>query len=340
MFGALGRPFSPVAATAQGNYGDRAPGCTIDGSGMSPVPAMDVHAATAGTATSKAMWLSNGTLDTWIAFDLGEEREITGFHLWNYNEYAGNSTKWQNRGIKTAEVYVGTTMPANGGAYSSAGAAWGTLVQNMTFVRAPSTGAYIGEDYQFNTPVRGRYFQFKVTGSYAGASPSNYSDNYTGISEIKFYERVVDERVTRLASGTKTIADSPKKDVVIEEGTSGAAAPITLSASTVRANALCTERNIVYGGVAQVDAHGKTLALPWRDDVGRSRQRRGARDAAHHRYRHPPCERPSPARHGHHRQVARAATGKMAAFPVSAPPHPPVSCRDITLRAEGKRKTK
>lgn len=261
VFGALGRPISPVAATAQSNYGDRTPDCAIDGSGMSPVPAMDVRVATAGTATSEAMWLSNGTQDTWIAFDLGEEREITGFHLWNYNEYYGGSTQWQNRGIKTAGVYVGTTMPANGGAYSSAGAAWGTLVQNMTFVRAPSSSTYTGEDYQFNTPVRGRYFQFKVTGNYTGAPPSNYVNNYTGIAEIKFYERVVDEKVTRLASGTKTIADSPEKDVVIEEGTSGAAAPVTLAAGTVRANALRTERNMIYGGVAQVDADGKTLAL-------------------------------------------------------------------------------
>ena len=265
MFPLTGCPVSPVAATAQSYYSpdDRSPSHTVDGAGMSPAIANDVRFATAWINPAREMWLSNGTKDTWIAFDLGEEREITGFHLWNYNEYSNDSNrgKWQNRSIKTADVYVGTTMPANGGSYANAGAAWGTFVESMTFARAPSSGSYTGEDYAFSSPVRGRYFQFKVTSSYAGTPPSNYSDNYVGIAEIVFYENATKSKVTRLASGTKAIADSQDGEIVVLEGTSGAAAPITLESDVVHASVLRTAMNVVYGDVPQIDLDGKTLAL-------------------------------------------------------------------------------
>ena len=125
------RVLTPVAATAQNTYlnDDRAAIHAIDGSGMSPSDASDVHSTTAARKALTVAWLSDNIAGTWIAFDLGEERQVSGFHLWNYNDIS----PWQVFGISSAGIYVGTTMPANGGAYASAGEAWGTLVTNMTF---------------------------------------------------------------------------------------------------------------------------------------------------------------------------------------------------------------
>ena len=72
---------TPYAATAQSYYSgdDRAPVHAIDGSGMTPSAPVTIL-STAGTATKSAMWLSNGTKATWITFDPGAVRTITGFH--------------------------------------------------------------------------------------------------------------------------------------------------------------------------------------------------------------------------------------------------------------------
>ena len=244
---------TPVAVTAQNTYknDDRAAIHAIDGSGMSSLYATDVHATTAAADVKKLTWLSDNIAGTWIAFDLGEEREVSGFHLWNYND----ASPWQVFGISSAGIYVGTTMPANGGAYASAGEAWGTLVTNMTFTMAPGLGTYAGEDYFFDETVRGRYFQFKI--------PDNFSTeyDYAGISEIVFYERAVDTEVTRLASGAKSIGSLTNGTVSVVEGTSGAAAPITLGGATVRASAIRTVAGGAYGGTPQIDLGGNTLAV-------------------------------------------------------------------------------
>ena len=172
---ARGEYLKPIAATAQSYYAgdDRAPGHAIDGTGMTPNSPVTVL-STCGTGPGGTMWLSNGNTDTWITFDLGSVRKISGFHLWNYNEvnHAG-------RGVKTAGVYAGTTLPANGSSYGSAGAAWGTLVENFTFTQASGVGSYTGEEYTFATPVTTRYLQIYVTSNYG-------KDAYTGISEIRF----------------------------------------------------------------------------------------------------------------------------------------------------------
>jgi hypothetical protein len=169
----------PVAATAQSYYApdDRAPVHAIDGSGMTPNSPVTAS-STCGTGPGGNMWLSNGNQDTWITFDLGSVQTIAGFHLWNYNEESGNGE--YQRGVKTAGIYKGTSLPADGTAYASAGAAWGTLVENMTFTMAPGTDTYTGEDYFFATPVITRYLQIHVTSNFGTF------DDYTGISEIRF----------------------------------------------------------------------------------------------------------------------------------------------------------
>lgn len=246
------RVITPVAVTAQNTYAndDRAAVHAIDGSGMSSPTSADVHSITAKALAPKLTWLSDNIQGTWIAFDLGEERKIAGFHFWNYNDL-----NFTALGIQTAGVYVGVTMPMNGGTYDSAGEAWGTLVKEMAFTEAPGLDSYTGEDYFFNAPVRGRYFQFKI--------PDNFSDEYdfAGISEIVFYEHTPDREVTRLASGMKSIGGLTNGTVSVTEGTSGAAAPITLDGTTVRATAIRTVVGGAYGGTPQIDLGGNTLAV-------------------------------------------------------------------------------
>ncbi|MCF7675978.1 MAG: hypothetical protein K9M97_11585 [Akkermansiaceae bacterium] len=175
---AAGGLITPVAATAQSYFvpDDRAPVHAIDGSDMTPNSPVTTS-STCGTGPGGNMWLSNGNQDTWITFDLGRVQTITGFHLWNYNE--NSSPGEYQRGVRTAGIYTGTSLLADGTTYASAGAAWGTLVEEMTFTQAPGAGGYAGEDYLFATPVTTRYIQIYVT--------SNFGfDNYTGISEIRF----------------------------------------------------------------------------------------------------------------------------------------------------------
>jgi len=167
---------TPVAARAQSAYTSdgRTAIRAIDGSGMSPSSVVE-YDSTAGNTPQNAMWLSNNTKDTWITFDLGSVQTLSGIRLWNYNE-----ANFPTRGIKTAGVYTGSSLPADGAAYNTMGGAWGTLVTNMTFAQAAGTTGLVGSDYLFAAPVTTRYVQIYVTDNW-GAS------GYTGLSEIRFF---------------------------------------------------------------------------------------------------------------------------------------------------------
>jgi hypothetical protein len=167
---------TPVAATAQSFFaGDgRTAAHAIDGTGMtpnSPVTAI----STCGTNPGGAMWLSNGVKNTWITFDLGSVQTLSGFHLWNYNE-----VNFTRRGVRTAAVYTGESLLADGTDYASAGAAWGTLVENYTFTEATSMWDYAGEDYTFPAPVTTQYIQIYISDNFPA------SDGYVGLSEVRF----------------------------------------------------------------------------------------------------------------------------------------------------------
>jgi autotransporter-associated beta strand protein len=242
---------SPTAVTAQSYYSngddDRAPVHAIDGSGMTPMGTV-VSTATGGNYAPRAMWLSNRTRQTWITFDLGAVQTITGFHLWNYNE-AG---VYPQRGIKTAGLYVGDSLLANGSAYELAGTNWGTWIQDFTFDQADGSYTCAGNDYAFAGPVTGRYIQLKVTDNFSASDP------YTGISEILFYAAVPTVDVTRLESGAKVIADSVTNNVRVIDGTGTMPAPLALGAGTTSVNTLSVAAT---GGEVMIDPEGKTLAV-------------------------------------------------------------------------------
>ena len=247
--GVGGITVSPVAATSESAWKNRTPDKAIDGVDLSPARWPGGSGVTV-SVNADNMWLSNGHKPTWIAFDLGTVRTVKGFHLWNYNEKASNGTDYSPRGIKTAGVYVGNSMPTQGDAYSTAGENWGTLVTNLTFASGTAAATYSGEDYFFSSPATGRYFQLAITENHG-------TENYTGIAEIVFYCDNDETVVTRGSSGTKTIEDSLHGVVTIKDGT-GTAAPITVDTATTRLHTLRGEN---FDGVAQIDTAGKALAL-------------------------------------------------------------------------------
>lgn len=242
---------SPVAATSESAWYNRKPGNAIDGHLLSPARWPAGNGVTIGTDAER-MWLCNNRKPTWIAFDLGSVRTVKGFHLWNYNEkVTGTATDHTLRGIKTAGVYVGDSMPDQDSAYSAAGAEkWGTLVQEMAFAKAMGDASYTGEDYFFDKPVTGRYLQLAITENHG-------AENYTGIGEIVFYCDADEKTVTRGASGSKEISDSLTGVTTVIDG-EGETAPIALSSEKTR---LHTLRGTTTGGKAQISGDGKTLAL-------------------------------------------------------------------------------
>ncbi len=214
---------APIAATSQSNYGPRPPQNAIDGTGMIPNNPV-TSASIAGNAPDGNMWLSNGNVNTWIAFDLGSMVTINGFHLWNYNE-GGN---FPGRGVKTCGIYTLNSMPAQNGPYSTFG---GTLVQNMTFQIAtgannnPGNGDP-GADYTFAGPVTTRYILMYVLSNFGT------SDSYTGISEIRFND------VTATLTGVSPAGDVP-----------GGGSTITLTGTGFQNN-ITAPFSITFGGVA------------------------------------------------------------------------------------------
>ncbi len=206
---------TPTAVTAQSFYAPdgRSPVRAIDGSGMTP-SAPVVETSTCGNGPGNNMWLSNATPSTWITFDLGSSKTVSGFHLWNYNENSGNPATFTRRGVKTAGIYAGTSLLASGAAYSAGGLAWGTLVQNMTFTQATGLTTYAGEDYTFTAPVTTRYLQIYVTANFGAPG-----DAYTGISEIRFIEAPA-TAATFLAFGTNVAGSTANiSPVVANAGT-------------------------------------------------------------------------------------------------------------------------
>lgn len=163
----------PTAATASSTMGaNYAPVKAIDGSGLatppptvntldpipSPWPTFDL--------TQEDCWISGTEAfgpDKWISFDLGAAYNVTGFHLWNYNNENINSI----RGAKEVAI-----------TYSADGTVW-TNSATLDLIKATSGYGYTGDDYSL-TPLVARYVKFQVN--------SNYGDtnNLAGIGEVRF----------------------------------------------------------------------------------------------------------------------------------------------------------
>jgi autotransporter-associated beta strand protein len=239
---------SPSAATAESFYasggGDiRSPDRAINGSDMTPNNPLTI-ASTAGNGYVSAGWLSSNRTNTWITFDLGAEQTVAGFRLWNYNE-----VNLSGRGVKSADIYIGTSLPTNGTPYAESGAAWGTLVTNMTFDVGNGLPGLAGRDYSFANTVTTRYVQIYVTDNWSA------TELYTGIGEIMFYTTMTD--LTRRNSGLQVIPNSARESFRIVEGT-GTVGALSLEAATTTNNSLYVDST---EATTTIDPAGQTLAV-------------------------------------------------------------------------------
>ena len=108
-----------------------------------------------------SMW--NGFNDgAFVAFDLGEDYNVGGLYVWNYNE----GGQWLNRGIREAMIQ-----------WSDDGEKW-TDVGKFSFDKANGSGELLGQPVKFEKPVKARYFRINSLG--------NYGENETGLAEIRF----------------------------------------------------------------------------------------------------------------------------------------------------------
>ncbi|NJL70282.1 MAG: DUF4457 domain-containing protein [Candidatus Competibacteraceae bacterium] len=139
----------------------------IDGSqwGESfPGSGVFVHGPGPGWANGGTMWSSGGgDFKGWIRFDLGEEYQVSGAYVWNYNE----SGEWRKRGLKQVLIQSST----DGESWSDVG--------TFDFALAPGTAKYEGEAVAFAKPIKARYFKFQSLGNHRNSEQA-------GLSEVRF----------------------------------------------------------------------------------------------------------------------------------------------------------
>ncbi len=106
-----------------------------------------------------------------ITYTLGGAYNLTGFHLWNYNEvWTGDSYVEAQRGISDATMEYSSDNGTN----------W-TLYGDMSFTQASSSSSYTGEDYSFSNTLAG------VTDvRYTVLETFDTNSTRAGFSEIRF----------------------------------------------------------------------------------------------------------------------------------------------------------
>lgn len=180
---ALAQEIQPTSAVATSFYSpdNRSPTTTINGSGLTanatPTTLDDPHT----NQPNSAMWLNNNDSQTpTITWTLDQNYDLTGFHLWNYNEIAG-AQAYTLRGVATADVLVSST---------DTGENFVLVNDDQAFAQASGLNTYTGEDYAL-AASNVRRVRFNVIDNFPG-NP----DNYTGLSEIRFVGTPVPEPAT------------------------------------------------------------------------------------------------------------------------------------------------
>ncbi|MFT5129283.1 MAG: VCBS repeat-containing protein, partial [Rhodothermales bacterium] len=133
---------------------------SINGTGLSGA----VH-----NNSANDMWLSNNEEAPLITFDLEGVYDLANFHVWNYNESAGDL---HNRGANLVEILVAGSV---GGPFTSLG--------NFNFAIADGSSAIPGETIDldsFPAADSSRLVRFDIMSDHGG-------DNYTGLSEVRFF---------------------------------------------------------------------------------------------------------------------------------------------------------
>lgn len=136
----------------------------IDGSGLTetaPGSGLFVHSSSSGFWYAK---VADGQPE--IVFDLGAEKEVTGLHVWNYNEKL-SKFDGLGRGLKAIEV----ATSADGKTFAK--------LDNFSLDKASGTADYLGQVVPFAAPIVTRYIRIASRGHYGG--------DRKGLSEVRFY---------------------------------------------------------------------------------------------------------------------------------------------------------
>lgn len=195
----FGAEITPTA-TADSHFSPRPPVHAVDSSGLTAngtaTQLDDPHGTGTGDGT---MYLSDADRTPVITFDLGQNYNLTAFHLWNYNEQpydsGGTTIIAARRGIETVDMYVSST--ATGEDFIR------VEDDRSDFVQAPGAAGYVGEDYSLDPALYAnvRRVRFDVVSNFAGnPGDVNYDSradyDYTGIAEIRFVGTAVPEPAT------------------------------------------------------------------------------------------------------------------------------------------------
>jgi hypothetical protein len=178
---------TPSSATATSAYGTRFPSATRDSSGLTG----NQHTNLVG-GDPEPMWLtSGGQLDPEvgvstvtgqsITWTLPSKYDLTGFHLWNYNEGAQTS-----RGLKYVTIEVADNAGFTLNLQTITSYASGTGL-----TQASGANTYTGEDYTLS--ATGQYVRFTVISNFSAIVDNLFSNPFTGASEIRFEGTAVPE---------------------------------------------------------------------------------------------------------------------------------------------------
>lgn len=176
---AFATTITPVDATASSAYDVRYPRNTINGNALTGNVCGNDQAT---------MWESSiGQVPAYIAFKLGGQFDLTGTHVWNYNEsHAGAPPAlWAAFGAKDVTILVSSMAapdPTNASHWKSVSYAYNG-VPATTFQMAPGAAStnYTGEDYTF-TASKARWVLFNIASNFAG----DYSTVGVGLSQVRF----------------------------------------------------------------------------------------------------------------------------------------------------------
>jgi hypothetical protein len=176
---------APVAASASGSEAST-PAMVIDGSGLREDPARPgvfVHVSNRWL-DGGCMWTSKGEPvgkegKCWLRVDLGRVAQVTGLHVWNYNEAGG----WNRRSIRSFDLLA-----------SEDDSRW-TPAGSHELRCASGGDDEPGEAVTLAKPVAARYLKLAITAHHG-------RDNLAGLAELRV-------RVSDPKPGDRVLAPRP-----------------------------------------------------------------------------------------------------------------------------------
>jgi len=206
-----------VTATASNQYGagstdDRGPDGIVNGDGLD---GDGLH-----NTVAKDNWLTTGGIidDEWVLFDLGVEKTVESFKVWNYSEGSWSTS----RGVNGVTIEYGSDETL------------GSTVPDITaFDIAPGDSPFAGTDYTPASPFNARFIKFNIN--------SDHGDNvsgYVGLAEVQFNGAPVitplfDLSTTDIvAAETSTLAMPDATDFIVQLGNVEVADTKTLTIDT------------------------------------------------------------------------------------------------------------